>query len=219
MVAPSRGHWVRFINELRGVRNRFASTAPNVARGNSQRAYDRLFADETLVAEYLSTERLRFYDEVVNAALELDPHRVIDVGCGTGDLLKRLTAARKLDRIVGLDFADAAVARASEIVPDATFVKANIRTWQTEERFDLVLCTEVLEHLNRPQQAVETLCALAERGGHVLVTVPDGAKDDWSGHVNFWAEAELNAFLGQFGEVDIRRVDNGASLLAVLRPA
>ena len=60
---------------------------------------------------------------------------------------------------------------------------------------DLVICTEVLEHLYDPGQAVELLLSLCAHGGRVAITVPDGAEDSWEGHVNFWDEAAFHRFL------------------------
>ena len=42
----------------------------------------------------------------------------------------------------------------------------------TESTFDVVLCTEVLEHVPDPAQAFAKLAGLTSSGGHVIVTVP-----------------------------------------------
>ena len=56
-------------------------------------------------------------------------------------------------------------------------------------------------------------------GGRVAITVPDGAQDSWEGHVNFWDEGELRAFLAPHGLVVIDRIQDGTVLLAWLAPA
>ncbi|MSY15209.1 MAG: methyltransferase domain-containing protein, partial [Actinobacteria bacterium] len=45
----------------------------------------------------------------------------------------------------------------------------------TDEKFDLVICTEVLEHVPDPVSSLKKLFALAAEGGHVLITVPFGS--------------------------------------------
>src|SRR6476659_2560998 len=67
--APLRLRRVKMGNVLRGFRNARAKTASNVAGRNSRRAYERIFSDDKLLAEYLTHERVRFYDEVVDACL------------------------------------------------------------------------------------------------------------------------------------------------------
>lgn len=218
--APLRLRRVRAFNVLKGVRNSLARTAPNVARRNSRRAYGRLFGDAELLREYLSVERLRFYDAVVERCFSLiDPPRtVIDVGCGSGELLARVAARAPLARLVGLDFASSAIERGKERVPGATFVVGDLYRAPLQDTFDLVLCTEVLEHLARPDDAVAALVRLCNASGRIVITVPDGAHDTWEGHVNFWTEIELRSFLERFGDATIEHVAGDASLLAVVRP-
>jgi ubiquinone/menaquinone biosynthesis C-methylase UbiE len=64
-----------------------------------------------------------------------------------------------------------------------------------DHNFDLVTCTETLEHLERPKEALQEMFRILKPGGHLVVTVPDGTKDDWSGHVNFWSAEELRRIL------------------------
>ena len=105
-----------------------------------------------LLNEYLSPERFEFYEELATIFAPLAPRRLIDVGCGTGHLL-RLTVDRMAvapERVVGVDHSEAGIRRARELLPAATWVVADLYSIPVEERFDLVLCTEVLEHLHEP---------------------------------------------------------------------
>jgi SAM-dependent methyltransferase len=217
--APLRLLYVRALNALRGFRNAHASTAPNVARRNSRRAYEKIFGDDDLLAEYLTADRLRFYDEVVEVCVRLAPKRVVDVGCGGGHLLQRLCERVPLDEVVGVDRAASAIARARKALPGARFLIQDLYETGSLDGYDLVVCTEVLEHVRRPTDAVRALVRICVESGVVLLTVPDGEQDDWEGHLNFWSERDLRAFLEQFGDVNIERIDAGASLLALLTPA
>ena len=84
------------------------------------------------------------------------------------------------------------------------------------EQFDLVVCTEVLEHLHEPERAVDVLRRLCAPGGRVALTVPDGAQDAWEGHVNFWDESDLRTFLRPSGLTELERIEDGRVLLAWL---
>ena len=176
------------------LRNRHARTASNITRRNSRSAYRRVYGDERLLAEYLTPHRLRWYDDTVEACLPLRPRRVVDVGCGTGDLLHRLADRTDLEYVVGIDYASSGLDRARRLLPDARFIEADICRFRLPETFDLVLCTEVLEHLSKPAQAMETLVRLCSRAGTIVVTVPDGAQDAWEGHVNFWDADAFRTF-------------------------
>jgi SAM-dependent methyltransferase len=202
---------------LTDVRNAHARTAANVTRRNTRAAYERLYADPALLAEYRTEARLAFYDRIAERAVVLRPASVVDVGCGPGDLLRRVVDRTGASEVLGIDHAQAAVRVARTLVPEAEFVTADIEMYDSQRLFDLVLCTEVLEHLRRPDAARDLLGRLARPGGSILVTVPDGDADDWEGHENFWSAGELAAFLGTLGDVDVT-VDGG-DLIAVVSAA
>jgi 2-polyprenyl-3-methyl-5-hydroxy-6-metoxy-1,4-benzoquinol methylase len=200
-------------------KNRRAATAPNITRRNTRRAYERVYGDDRLLSEYLGPERIAFYEQVAAISASERPRSVIDVGCGTGNLLRAIVEKTAPERVVGVDYASAGVDRAKQLVPSGEFRAQSLYDVTPEETFELVLCTEVLEHVRDPKSAVEVLVRLCTRSGTILITVPDGAHDEWEGHRNFWNKAELEAFLRQYGEVEVSRIGSDEiSLLALVRP-
>jgi SAM-dependent methyltransferase len=177
-----------------------------VVQSNSKKAFDYFYdQDEFVETQYLSQARLDFLayvaDYCSSVATRIDgganPLRVIDVGCGTGHLL--LALINRLPepvRLCGLDFSDSAIRRSRRLVPSVELVVANVyEIPYPDHNFDLVTCTETLEHLERPKEALQEMFRILKPGGHLVVTVPDGTKDDWSGHVNFWSAEELRRIL------------------------
>ena len=72
--------------------------------------------------------------------------------------------------IVGCDGAQEALAIARNLAPMVTFEVANIYEMPYEDKeFDLIVCSEVLEHLNNPKAA---LTELNRVGKSLLITVP-----------------------------------------------
>jgi 2-polyprenyl-3-methyl-5-hydroxy-6-metoxy-1,4-benzoquinol methylase len=200
-------------------RNRRAATAPNITRKNTRRAYERVYGDDRLLSEYLGPERVAFYEQVASISASERPRSVIDVGCGTGNLLRALVEKAAPERVVGVDYASAGVDRARQLVPSGEFRAQSLYDLAPEETYELVLCTEVLEHVRDPKRAVEVLVRLCARPGTILITVPDGAHDEWEGHRNFWSKAELETFLRRYGEVEVSRIGGDEiSLLALVRP-
>jgi len=201
-------------------KNRRAVTAANVTRRNNRRAYEQVYGDDRLLSEYLAPGRVSLYAEVAEIAAAERPRSVVDVGCGAGNLLRAVIDRAAPERVVGVDYAAAGIQRAKQLVPSGEFHAQSLYDGLgADETFDLVLCTEVLEHLRDPAAAVDVLVRLCDSGGRILITVPDGAQDAWEGHRNFWDEAELQEFLGRYGDVEVSRMRaTPMSLLAVVRP-
>jgi SAM-dependent methyltransferase len=207
------------------LHSRYGRSAANVTRRNSRRAYEKLYAADDLLAEYLAPERLDFYDEVASVASQYAGRSVVDVGCGSGNLLRavldRVAQERGtgVERVLALDHARSALRRAAELVPEAEGRLFDLMSDDLGgERFELVLCTEVLEHLRRPQHARDFLVRACAPQGTVIVTVPDGAIDAWKGHVNFWTHDEFRAFFEPLGATTVQRIDAARGLLATVRP-
>lgn len=200
-------------------RNNRAITARNITRKNDRRAYERLYRDDALLREYLAPERIDFYLEVAESCTRWHPRSVIDVGCGAGNLLDVVVKKLSPERVVGIDHADAGVARAKLLVPSGEFANRDLYKLDFDETFDLVLCTEVLEHLIDPDRAMNALSRLCGAAGVIVITVPDGAHDRWEGHRNFWTKSELEAFLQSYGNAEVSRMRRvPACLLATVRP-
>jgi len=96
---------------------------------------------------------------------------VLDVGCGEGHLARVL-----LDRFpgvayTGLDPSSAAIEAAKARCPAASFRVAGVEALDADPaRYELVVCSEVLEHLSDPTQAMARLQARCS--GAALLTVP-----------------------------------------------
>ena len=138
---------------------------------------------------------------VLRVARELAPARVLEVGCGAGDLLAEL-AARGCE-VVGVDAS--AAARAEALQRGAAFPgRVRVEAELPEALFDLVLAFEVLEHLPDERGALESWRARIRPGGHLLLSVPAhrrrwGPHDVWAGHLRRYERAELAERLAEAG--------------------
>jgi SAM-dependent methyltransferase len=121
--------------------------------------------------------------------------RVLDVGSGTGSNLRML---RDLGfrRVVGLDRSAAALrqcaAKRLGSVQRADVCALPFR----DASFDLVLATDVLEHVRDEARAVAELHRVLRPGGALVATVPAfmglwGRQDDVSHHLRRYRRAEL----------------------------
>ncbi|MDH5675892.1 MAG: class I SAM-dependent methyltransferase [Myxococcales bacterium] len=112
----------------------------------------------------------RFYDRLGERVTALQPQSVVDVGCGEGYGLEYLDG-RLPAMVRACDLSGRAVELARARHPGRTIEVADIVDLPYEDdSADLVICLEVLEHLEDPARGLAELARVARRD--VLVSVP-----------------------------------------------
>lgn len=96
----------------------------------------------------------------------------IDVGCNVGFAVE---AARQLGfDAVGVDVDEIAISEARSLFPAARFEVADVITLAAEGAvFDVVYCSEVVEHLADPRPFVAALKQILAPGGRSFITTPN----------------------------------------------
>jgi 2-polyprenyl-3-methyl-5-hydroxy-6-metoxy-1,4-benzoquinol methylase len=115
---------------------------------------------------------IKRFQERVTSLLKLRPFKtVLDVGCGEGFLARCILDAFPGTELFGIDLSPSAVEHARARCPEARFESKSFEELaKDEKRYDLVVCSEVLEHLSDPAAAIDVLAARC--GGTALLTVP-----------------------------------------------
>lgn len=95
--------------------------------------------------------------------------RIIDLGCGRGWISHTLS---KHHNVVGVDLS---TATAERLYPNLRFIKANIVTDDILGQYDVVISSEVIEHLTSDDQRTYLLKAssLLTDGGYLILTTPN----------------------------------------------
>lgn len=170
---------------------------------NRESAMDDFFADvedETPYRRFGSALR----EQLAAMDLSFDGRSVADTGVGPGLALHELLLGSTPKAVVGYDFSAKALDVARTVLPQAHFEHRGMYDLP-DERFDVVICTEVLEHLERPAVALRSLVTLLEKQGTLILTVPDGRIDFSAKHVNFWSPESWKLFLQDtLPEQDVR---------------
>ena len=194
--------WIsRLMQALDRSYHQDAVKVQTLLRDNSEEAFNRVYSDPDLLEHYLVGERLSFYREV---ARRIDHHfhsdkalaSCLDAGCGTGHLLVEMRKVGFSGRLVGLDSASAAGQHVRSHGFEFCHGDLSDQHWRSE--FDIVLCTEVLEHCAYPAALVRLLLEVVKPGGMIAITVPDGRKDTWEGHIHFWSPESFKLFIDSF---------------------
>ncbi|ADV64260.1 Methyltransferase type 12 [Isosphaera pallida ATCC 43644] len=97
---------------------------------------------------------------------------ILDVGCGWGTTLEALE--RDGRRVVGMDVSRKSLEALERENPQRRLIEADLtQPWpKHHERFQVLLCLDVIEHLDDDRAAVSRLAELVEPGGLVVVSVP-----------------------------------------------
>lgn len=130
----------------------------------------------------------------------------LDAGCGDGRYLAALPTLGALPaRIVGLDIADSilrtARAATSAAGVDAELVRGNLESMPFPgQQFDLVLCTQAIEHVLDPPLALRELHRVLRPGGTLVIST-DNARNRVTRALN----APRRALVGLLGLSGRRR--------------
>jgi 2-polyprenyl-3-methyl-5-hydroxy-6-metoxy-1,4-benzoquinol methylase len=99
---------------------------------------------------------------------------VLDVGCGNGELLALLAEERPGLSLAGADLSPDQVTRNGARWPSIEFFALDVQQEALPRTFDLVVCSEVIEHLDHQGTAVKNLAKMVAPGGRLLLTCPTG---------------------------------------------
>jgi ubiquinone/menaquinone biosynthesis C-methylase UbiE len=120
-------------------------------------------------------EGVRRYGQISRRVAALAPDRMLDVGCGDGRLAREIKQALPGVAVHGCDLSVAALNRAEGL--DRRYaVDLNVdRLPEPDGSLDLVVASEVIEHVIEPGRAIAEFHRVLRPGGHVLITVPNVA--------------------------------------------
>jgi len=130
-------------------------------------------------------------------AAKLSPgYRVLEVGCGTGNVLRALTQACPGGTVIGMDLFADGLRFARARLPNALLVRGDALHPPFAERFEIVGMFDVLEHLEDDLGALRALRLLITDRGRLILTVPAGRAlwsyfDEASRHVRRYEIEEL----------------------------
>jgi SAM-dependent methyltransferase len=120
----------------------------------------------------------------------------LEIGCGTGYVLKGLAEAFPDLSVSGAELLDRGLAIAERRAPRATFFQADAQRLPFAEEFDVVGAFDVLEHVNDDRAILRQMHQAVRPGGGILVTVPQhrwlwGAVDDQARHRRRYDRGDL----------------------------
>jgi SAM-dependent methyltransferase len=141
--------------------------------------------------------------------LGIKPASILDIGCGTGELLKELFHVYPNAQFYGCDLSREAGNLTVVIFPSARFYCFDAGKTQKEafeKTVDLITCCEVLEHCSSPIQVIKNAYQWLNRDGLFFISVPAGpmtAYDRAIGHQHHYTTKEIKELLLSEGFCDV----------------
>lgn len=157
-----------------------------------------------------------YHNQMLSLIAPLNPKSILDAGCGEGFILKFLYENKIGKRLEGVEFSDDALNIGKILHPYLTLKKGNIYSLSYKNKqFDIVLCTEVLEHLDNPAKALSEVERVSSK--YVLITVPHEpwwtlfnftkwGKSKEIGHINKWSSSSFQKFIINHSSLIIKEV-------------
>lgn len=189
--------WIRKKIGLVGV----AEIVDDAVEANTYSNWNTLFSNKKYLKEYATSERIASYDETIalceKEGVTFAEGKVIDVGCGTGHFLSELKKKHPSIIVTGTDFSEESIAVSKQVNEAGEFFVMDVFNIPAEQlnKYDFVICSEVLEHLLHPEAALKNIIQLANNNGHIILTVPNGRIDTYGGHINFWSPESWQNFI------------------------
>ena len=152
-----------------------------------------------------------FQETLFSCLKDLSVQSVLDAGCGEGFILSEFKRREIGTRLEGIDFSETALELGKKMFPFLTLKKEDIYNLPYEDNsFDLVICTEVMEHLEKPDKVMDEIVRVSKR--YCLFSVPNEplfmisnllrGKNlaRWGNdieHIQHWSSSAFKAMLGK----------------------
>jgi ubiquinone/menaquinone biosynthesis C-methylase UbiE len=149
-----------------------------------------------------------FFDRVHFATLALatgivqQPESILDVGCGTGKLLRRANTSWPEAQLIGVDPANGMIEMAKRLTPNATFFTGMAEALPLQDAsVDLALSTTSFHHWQDQAAGIREIARVLRPGGYFILV--DASFPDWFGRVfrpkRFHSPAQLQTLFIQAG--------------------
>lgn len=164
-----------------------------------------------------------------------EPFTALDIGCGNGWVVRRLSEHPLCTHALGVDGAPSMIAKAREIDPEGEYVEAMLPDWAPSEPVDLIHTMEFLYYLSEPLDFLKTIHdTWMNPGGRIVIGVDhyleNPSSHDWGPSLNVhmallsieqWSEGLRKAgFTGvEATQIGAKEGWNGTLVLTAQRPS
>ncbi len=141
---------------------------PDIVIGNHHHKY----GSGNILIRTLTQRFLIALDHLLDGVAEEGPvQRILEVGCGEGEIAERLRDRFPSATVTALDLPDAGLRGEWNVRRGVGFLHGDAhRLPFADDTFDLVVAVEVCEHLHHPWSGLEEMARVSAR--HLVLSVP-----------------------------------------------
>jgi SAM-dependent methyltransferase len=195
---PCCGH---VVSQADGIAT-FAPELADTISGFDPKAFDELFEVEARHFWFVARNQL-----IVGLAHKFfpDARSFLEIGCGTGFVLRAMAGSRHWERLVGSELHPAGLAYARKRLPsEVEFVQMDARNIPAVGIFDLIGAFDVVEHVADDEAVLRGMRASMQRDGGTVISVPQhpwlwSRADEVAHHVRRYRRGELESKLRRNG--------------------
>lgn len=127
-----------------------------------------LYETDNLIIKYLVNLRIR---NILKCLDKKD--NVLEAGCGDGYLSGKI--AERVNTLVSVDISYDRIKKAKKLInrPNVKFLKKDITNMNLRQKYNKIICSEVLEHIQDYKLAIKNLSKHLEKSGQLIITVPN----------------------------------------------
>ncbi|MBW3015174.1 class I SAM-dependent methyltransferase [Candidatus Woesearchaeota archaeon] len=130
---------------------------------------DRYFHPNFFV-RYPEVKRVEIIKKMLKAQSK---DNILEIGCGAGHIIKNI----RRGQITGIDLSESALRVAKNRLRgmnNVRLLKANAEDLAfLNEKFDKIICTEVLEHVENPSKVISEILKVSHRKTSIILTIPN----------------------------------------------
>ncbi len=130
---------------------------------------------DTAQYDLFRRQRRRPAEDLLAAALgwiHREPERIVDLGCGGGELARRLAERWPDATVTGIDSAAAMLEQARHVATRVIWRQEDIADWRPERPFDLIVSNAALHWIGDHRTLFSRLLAGLAPGGVLAVQMP-----------------------------------------------
>jgi|GEM_PF-6478527 2-polyprenyl-3-methyl-5-hydroxy-6-metoxy-1,4-benzoquinol methylase len=149
------------------------------------------------------------YSKARRLAQETKARTIVDVGCGVGTKLQKFFGNGI--RAIGIDTPES-ITICQRLFPDGSWLSDDFENPTINERGirlepDIIVCADVIEHLERPERLMDYLASLASSETLLVLSTPDRERSEGKDthcptnkeHVREWSGDEFATFVQYSG--------------------